>query len=230
MNVLMNYYQTLATRITTRLERSSRRRIHRAAGLSFIELMLALAATALIGTSVMSMLVATSYGTTTNKEMLGVLVKQKTIASRLDAAIRSSKMVLESGYNASADVDYLVLWMADTRENEKPNLSELRLVQYSRATDSLNFNIASFPLGLSDVALELLDLEFELTDDFWTVLQTAIGGLNFPGVTWGGDITAVTFTLDNVDPQAARLVSYRLTLADGDVSDTVIGTVSLRNE
>ena len=99
--------------------------------LTLIELLLGIAATALIGLAISSMLFATAYGTDSDKDLRGLIIKQKLAANRLTAAIRSSKMILAKG------TDYIVLWMSDSTGEGEPNLSEMRRIQRDSGTGLL---------------------------------------------------------------------------------------------
>ena len=187
---------------------------HRA-GLSLIELLLALAATAVIGAAIASMLAATSYGTSSSRDMRALVARGKVINARIGAAIRGSRLILDEGD------DFVILWTRDLDENDAPSLLEIRCIDRDAATDELSSYEA--PTGTTDVP-------YNLTDDFKTITDALMGGPTFPAELWAKDVTAWTIDLNDADPQQATLVSYQLTLVTGDMSDTAINVVHLRNE
>lgn len=189
----------------------------RCAGLSFIEVMLSLAITGMIGASVVSMVSAVQYGTTNEADRRRLNIKQEIIRSRVNAAIRSSRMVLDSGS------DYLVLWMGDTSANDKPNLSELRRVEWDSQTNELWSNKAPDTLAESD------DTEFELTDDFDTITSALAGTANFPDELWATELTAWTHSLNETDAQTATVVIYSTTVQGADLSVSASSTSFLRS-
>lgn len=197
---------------------AARARTHRAAGLSLAELILALAGMALVGAAVAVMINATAYGTDSRRDMRGVVVREKTMTSRVNAAIRSSKMVLAQG------TDYVVLWMFDTTGDELPNLSEIRMIERKSVTSELYSYKA--PANLAPAA----DTSYELTINFKTTLDAIKGGSTFPGERWGSNVSTWGITLNNATAQSATLVSYRLTITASTISDTAIGASALRNE
>lgn len=194
-----------------------RRRSHHPAhrGLTLIELLLALSGTALIGSAIVSMLFAVSYGTKTDKQLRSLVTKQMTLRARIGAAVRESSMVLEEGDG------YLFLWVYDTDESGQPNLDEIALLEFDPAEQTLTMYRA--PESPSS------NPEYNAAGDIASQTAGVKGGSNFPAERWASGVTAFTITLDNADAQAARLVSYRLTLAAGDERDTAIGAASLRN-
>jgi len=205
----------------TRSAQSAIRR--RAVGLTLVELLLAITITAFVGTAVASMMVSVTYGTTSRTEMRDVLVRTKVLTSRMNAAVRGSKMVLDSG------TDYVVLWIADTREDGQPNISELRRIERDDSTGTITSYLADFPDAWDEATLDANDTAYDLTENFDSITQSLQSGSYFPGTTWSDHVTAWTITLDDADEQLATLMSYRLTLSIGAVTETAIGAAALRN-
>jgi len=187
----------------------------RARGLTLIELLLALAGMALIGLAIVSMLFAVSYGTNSDKDMRNLVAQRMALRARITASVRESQMVLEHGDG------YLVLWIGDGDENGKPNLDEIQLLEL----DAVNNQLLNYA-----VTSELLSSPvYEFTDDFATELGRIKGGSNFPARRWADGVEGLDLTLDDADAQSARMVSYRLTLRGGQMSDVAIGAAALRN-
>lgn len=210
--------------IVMQLPSPSLRRIRRRRRDAFtlVELLLALTISALVSAGVAAMMVAVSYGSSSDRDMRGLLVKSRTIDARINAAIRSSRTILETG------TDYLVLWMADTRQNDAPNLSEIRLIERN-GSDELNSYKADFPDGWSEEQIEAADTQYQVSDDFLAATTAAKATGYFPASLWATDVTAIEFVLDTADPTTTKLASYRVTLQDGDMTETAIGAASLRS-
>ncbi|MHC4995679.1 MAG: PulJ/GspJ family protein [Planctomycetota bacterium] len=195
--------------------------------MTLVELLIALGITVLIGAAVASMLVAVAYGSSSQKALRDTSVRLKLTSTRLDAAIRTSKMVLESG------ADYVVLWTDDTRGDDNPNLSEIRLIERESSTGRVFSYVAEFPAGWTEQQIADNDPAFTLGDDFAAITTALKAGSLFPSTRWGSDFDAWSMDFDHADPQQASLVSYRLTLVapdDPDLSQTAIATVALRNQ
>lgn len=191
--------------------------VHRGAGFTMVELVLALAITGMIGLAVSSMLVSVSYGTTSQADLRRASVKEKVIALRMNLAISSSKMVLDQG------VDYLILWMGDQRQNGLPDLSEIRRID----RDSTTLELWSYaaPPGLADAD----NTQYGFANDFETITAALAGTTNFPGEVWGTNVTAWTQTLNQTNPQAATIVGYSITMMANDVTGTATNTLSFRS-
>jgi len=183
-------------------------------GLTLIELLLALAGTALVATAIASMLSAVSYGTTNSRDLRELAVKNKALSSRVTAAIRQSAMVLESGS------DYLVLWVYDLDGDGTPSVLELQRINYDAAADTLT-SYEPDPAAT--------DTEYDLADDFEAETDALIAADDLLDELWATNVTAWNVTLDDGDAQAAELLSFRITLAAGDMTDIAIAAVKLRN-
>jgi hypothetical protein len=200
---------------TFRLTRPGRRA---GPGTTLVELLLALTITSLIGAAIATMLFATSYGTSNQKEMRDVIVSNEVAATRLNAALRVSMRVLAKGDN------YLVLWMADTRTNDEPDLSELRRIERNPATDELTSYRA--PMGLAEAD----DATYEMTNaDFDAVTKALKGSPNFPGTVWATDVSAWTTTADAINPGACCFVGFQVKTTIKEVSASKVGGGALRN-
>ena len=183
--------------------------------MTLIELLLALAGTAMVGVAIATMLVAVAYGTQSDKDLRTLVVKYKTVDGRVSASLRGSHMVLAQGS------DYLVLWMFDTDGSAAPNLSEIRRIECANGV------LTSYKAP--DNLDPLYDVAYALADDFDAITAAIKGDATFPGEIWATDVTDWTIALNENDPQAATLVSYRLTFQAGILSDIAINAVALRN-
>ncbi|MEM1109691.1 MAG: hypothetical protein AAGH99_13480 [Planctomycetota bacterium] len=188
-------------------------------GLTLIELIMALGIMTLIGATIAGMLSAVAYGTDEDSDVRKLVARKKTVSMRINAAVRGSQRVLDAGQ--TADQTWLVLWGRDLDGNDAPSLLEIRLLEYDTAARTLSSYAA--PDGTADVA-------YTLADDFDTITDTLRGTADFPETRWVNDAEAFDVTLDDADPQSAKLVSYRLSLIAGNLTDTAIGTAKLRNE
>ena len=183
-------------------------------GLTLVELLLAVMITAMIGATVAAMLTAVSYGTDSSKDMRSLVARNKALSARISATLRGSTMVLDQGDG------FIVLWVSDDDDDDAPSLLEIRRLDYDPAADALSSYTA--PDGTTDVY-------YDLNDDFEAITDALMGTADFPQTLWGAGVGSWTLALDNADPQAATLVSYQVSLAAGDLSDTAIAAVGLRN-
>lgn len=202
-----------AARATSHI--AHRRSNIRSRGLTLLELLLALAGTAVIGSAVAAMLTGVIYGTATDKDMRSLITRQMALRTRVEAEVRESYMLLDSGS------DYMILWAGDTNEDGLPSKAEIQVIEYDAVMDRV-MRYAPAPL--------ITDVDYALTDDFRTATNSYKGDSTFPGERWAEQINSFALTLDHIDPQSSRLVSFRFGMAGGEVSYTGIGAATIRNE
>jgi len=196
----------------------SRGRCAAAAGLTLIELLMALAGTALVALAIVAMLFAVSRGADGRTDLRSTVVRQKALIGRITAAIRSSHRVL------AADDDAIVLWMADSDGDGNPNLGELRRIERNVATKEVSSYTAPFNLSpASNTSYPLASTNFESTT---AALQ---GTDDFPQELWATEVGGWTLALNHAVTQQASLVSFRVTLEAGGLEQTAIAAAALRN-
>ncbi len=188
---------------------------HACRGLTLLELLLALAGTAVIGSAVAAMLTGVAYGTSVDKDMRSLITRQMALRARVEAEVRESRMLLDAG------ADYMILWSADSNDDGLPSKAEIQVIEYDAVMDRV-MRYAPAPL--------IADVDYALTDDFRTATNSYKGESTFPGERWGEQISSFALTLDHIDPQSARLVSFRFGMVGGEVPYTGIGAAAIRNE
>lgn len=184
-------------------------------GLTLLELLLALAGTAVIGSAVAAMLTGVAYGTATDKDMRSLITRQMALRARVEAEVRESRMLLDAG------ADYMILWSSDADDDGLPSKAEIQVIEYDAVMDRV-MRYAPAPL--------ITDVGYALTDDFRTATNSYKGDSTFPGERWAEQISSLALTLDHLDPQSAKLVSFRFGMAGGEVPYTGIGAATIRNE
>jgi type II secretory pathway pseudopilin PulG len=183
--------------------------------MTLVEMLMALAITAMIGAAIASMLSAVSYGTSSNRDIRSLVVKNKTLGARITAAVRQSAQLLDAGDG------YIVLWVSDINASGAPDLLELRRIEL----DTDNGELTSYTPDPSAA-----DAAYDLgADDFDAITTALIGSGDLIDELWATDVAAWTVTVDADDPLDAALVSFQLTLAAGALSDTSVNAVSLRH-
>ncbi len=199
------------------------RRYRTNSGFTFLELLLSMMVTVMVGGAISAMLFAIARGTDDGADSRSLVIQHKVVAGRLDASIRSAKSILAIGSN------YIVLWMRDSRANGSPDLSEIRRIEYDSATHSLVSYKASFPAGYTQAQIDAADTAYAINADFAATTNALKGTPNFPAEVWCQSLYGWTMSLDNLATQNARLVSYRLTIGTGTKTATVCGAAALRS-
>lgn len=188
------------------------------AGLSLVELLIALAITSLITAAVAVMLLSVSTGSSNASQTRGLMVGHAAVAARLGSQIRASRMVLDAGET------YLVLWAPGTSMSGAPSLSQLCRIEYDGAREELHCYKAPSDLPPGE------DTQYDLsTTDFNAVTKALRGTAAFPKHLWAANVAKWQVHLDSAQPRQARLVGYRLALTSEGVSETAAGAAALRN-
>ena len=190
--------------------------------MTLVELLLALAITTVIGLAISAMLFAVSRTTSTQNDMRSFIIKQKTVESRITAAIRSSKTVLAVGTN------YLVLWTADTTADDQPNMSEMRRIEWTTNQKTLITYRPVFPTGWTTTNIAAVDSSYDLASDFNSVSNTLKSNTYFQSETWASNVSNAAFAVNLPTVQQARLVSFQTTFESNDLDSTLIGAAALR--
>ena len=192
-------------------------RVRGAAGVTLVEVVLALGITSLIASSIAGLIYSVSQTQRDQQHVRRRNTRAEVVTARVDGAIRSATAVLAVGS------DYAVLWKNDSRTNQKPNLSELQRIEWDRPGQRLRAYAAPEDLAAAD------DPAYELTSDFSQITAAIKGTPVFPGQTWCQDVTG--FQPGPLGaPQSTRLLSYTITFRDGAGTSTIKSTAALRGQ
>ena len=183
---------------------------------TLVELLLALSLLSLIATTVASVLFGFSRGTEGRQDLRRRSATADVVCNRIEAAIRPCAMLLASGER------FMVLWAADSDGNSKPNLSELYRIEW----DSSSGEIRAYR---ADGIAKADDATSELTADFNALTEDMKDAGVFPHEAIAANVRNWTVAPQPV-PQNARLISFSLTLADGDGTWPVRSAAALRGQ
>jgi type II secretory pathway pseudopilin PulG len=187
-------------------------RARRRAGLSLLELLLALAGVALIGAALVAMLGAVTYGTQRQHDLQKLVAQRQAVTERIETAVRNAEAVLE------VDEDYIVLWQEDHHDEGEVNEDEVQrierhddetLVNYHPEEDDSDGGVLTGPIGL-------------VTETF------ADDGTLVPEL-WSRGVPRFDPALDADQPREARLVIYRIRLEADETSTAITSAAALRN-
>lgn len=179
---------------------------------TLVEMLLALAMSAAIGTMVVLILGAAESGVSaahdTRREALGRLV----VEERLGEVARESAIIL-----ALRD-DHCITWTGDGTRDQMVNLSELRRIQWNPESREVVVFEAPGSLDPAD------DVSYSVFDDFEAITDAVIGSSVFPARRLLTTVTSWNAECDSADIRAARLVRVRveLSLPDGDAVECIV--------
>lgn len=188
----------------------------RAGGMTLTELILALGGTAIVSLAAVTMMFAAVYGSDEDKSARALVVEAKVVSNRLNAAIRGSRRLL------SLTATRVVLWSSDDDGDGMVDVDELRVIDHAPGSDRLTSSVA-------DAAAPNADYD-ALATTFSTVVADLETNDLLDSVVWSNRADTFAMTSDQPsDPQGATAVSYRIDIVNGDLSETVVHSVALRN-
>jgi prepilin-type N-terminal cleavage/methylation domain-containing protein len=200
-------------------DRSTRR------GLSLLELLLALSITAMVAAAISSMLSVVSVGIDSRRDSRTLMLRGQASQLRLSAYIAPSRCILgTSGAN-------IALWLTDSRQSDTVHATEVRWLRYDSVNGELAVHYVSFPAGWTQTMKDLADHEYLRRTDWEAVYTTYSTAGQIDSVILVDQIDTITVSLDDADPQLARLVQYAFTFTDMDAAAeiTVTGGVRMHN-
>jgi len=191
-------------------------RHRRAHGMTLAELILAIAGISVVAMAVVSMLFAVSYGSDEDKSVRSLTVEAKAVSTRLNAAIRGSRRLLDESDTR------LILWTRDADADGLVDLDELRI---------LDFAAEAARLSSSVVADDATPADYDaLATDFAAVVAALDDADDLDATPWSNRVADFAHSTDSPDDATgATLLSYRLTLTHSNLTETVAYAAALRN-
>ncbi len=196
-------------------------------GMTLVELMLALAGTALVAAAIFALTSALAAGSESRTDLRELTVKHKAVAARLTAAVRQSSMVLDKGD------DWVLLWVYDERDDDEPNPSELQLIERG-GDDVLSSYVLAWPPLWTEEMIAAADIPLPLDTD-WPAAIAGLKALSDPNqprldrTDWATRITSFDIALEKPDVQSARFLDFRIGVQANALQDMAIGAATLRN-
>lgn len=173
-------------------------------GLTLVELMLALAVTAIVSMAIAGMLGAVSTGVSSRRDARAVVVRAHAAAARLAAYIAPSRCILAvSGPNVT-------LWFNDARQSNTVHATELRWLIFDADAGELVVQYVQCPDGWSEAACNLDDDEYPATSDWTSVLATYQGKGMIATRTLVDGLSSITVLTEQVNPRTSKVMSYDL--------------------
>ncbi len=143
--------------------------------------------------------------------MRKLLVKSKVLSTRLSSSIRNSKEPVQPSTAQPDSTDILIIWVADTNNDQAKQNNEMQLIERDTATNELR----SY-LNESDLSNFV---------DAGTFRTTALA--SYTPQVWGTGITDLSFKLSG--SSGATVLTSRLTATQGDLTETTVIAASPRN-
>lgn len=182
----------------------------RSRGVTLLELMLALAVTAMVGLGVGAMLAMISSSTSSAREARSLLLRAHAGQIRLRSYIDSSLSLLQHDPDKG-----LVIWLTDQRTIGSVNLSEIRIFWFDEEEQTLSVEWINFPEEWTELQVQTFDVVVPGGSDYFTIFDTQRAGGMTATLELVEDVDSVAFTFD--DPTITD--ATRVTMAMGLVMD-----------
>ncbi len=197
--------------------------------MTLVELVIALAITAIVAAVLAILINATAVGTNANQDGRRGLTRMQAIKAQLGDAFANARCIL------AVDSTHVVYWEGDvsgapTPANGAVNFSELRMLELDAATGNLNLYACQWPTGYSTASIIAADQTYAAGSDWLSAAQAAKLTGNFPGTLVASSVTGITACLDSASPTQARLVQLRIDINDGSTPRSVIIGAALQSQ
>ena len=209
--------------------RNRGRAARRGRGLTFVELIIALAITSITCGILAVLINATAVGTNSQNDGRRGLVRLQALKAGLQDEFTNARSILAIGNN------YIVYWIGDqngaaTATNQAVNLSELRLLEVDTATGNLNVYSAHFPASWTAAMIASSDSLYAASTSWYaTCTSLKSSSSYFTGTTVATGVTAMTSSVDNASTTSAKLIHIRIDTTDNGVSRTLVVDTALAN-
>ena len=196
-------------------------------GLVFLEFIMALAITAMVGAAIAAMVSAVSSGELSRRDNRDYIVRTYTAKSRLSAYVARSLAVLEvNGGDA-------VVWLNDWRGGRTVHATEIRWLIFDNPTGSIKVHFVDFPDAWTAVDQALEDLEYASGQDWWAVLSTYMNAGFTSSMTLVDGVNNVQVTTDQAAALDSSAIMFDIeftTAPGGEPVEQVITIRILRHE
>lgn len=201
------------------MRRHRRMRVAACAGLTLVELMLALAITGMVGVGISSMMTMVATGTRGDMDGRSAVLRTHAAGMRMRAYLTDALCVLEHDPELGVAV-----WLHDVGGDSRVAPSEVRVFWWDAATGSVEIERLELPESWSPLLREIFDQPVPANSDFFqlmsdyraqnmTVRQTMVEGVS--------DLL-FAFPTTNVSDAESFDLTLRQTLSDGRVHDSLL--------
>ncbi len=188
-------------------------------GMTMIELLIALAITAMVAVAIAAMLSAVTEGERSRRDNRGYIIRTHAARARLGAYIARSLRVLE--VNGSDTV----VWLNDWRQGGTVHATELRWLIFDGPNDAIDVYYVDLPDAWTEIQRDIEDVEYSFGQDWSAVLSSYMTKGYVSKMTLVDGVGQVTVTTDQPAAVDSTEISFELrfpTARGADVIETVV--------
>lgn len=178
---------------------------------TLVELLLAMSILAVVGVAALSILGATTYGTSDDQLRREMIVSAEVIKQRINSVVHAAEELIIPNSGQTTSTDYLIVWAKDTNDDETKDNSEMLLIERDTSTNELlAFQDTSAAGTFSDAAT-----------------FRAAAKASYPSTRWATGFSAF-FCTASFGAGQFPLLTYKFTVTRGTSNETHTGSASLR--
>jgi len=196
-------------------------------GLTLIELIMALAITAMVAAAIGAMASAVASGEMSRRDNRGTVVRTYAAKTRLSAYLARCLSVLEIGTGNA------VVWLNDWRRGGTVHASEIRWLVFDSANKSIDVYYVDFPDEWNEVQRALEDHEYAAGTDWSAVLNAYTSDGYVSNITLVDGVSSMTITTNQpvaVDSTSITFDIEFLLEADGETLNRTVTITILRHQ
>ncbi len=190
-------------------------------GFTFVELLIALSVSSVIGLSVVTLMGAVTSGITSKEDGRQSSIRLSTLKTRLSAYVSPARCVL-----ASTPTTF-TLWMNDQRESNTVHASEVRWVAFNPDKELIEVSFVSFPSNWDEETTTRNDIECDDSTDF-NQLRNTFDAMGFvTSITAADQIKECQLWFNKDNPIETTMISFEFKLSStlGETKALVVDEV-----
>ena len=175
-------------------------------GFTFIELIISLSITSVIGLSVVTLMGAVTSGITSKEDGRQASIRYSTLKTKMSAYISPARCVL------AANPDSVTLWMNDNRESKTVHATEIRWIEFNSELGQLQVSFVSFPEHWNEEMKLQNDSECNGQTNYSQLLSDFKDRGYITTLTIVDQISDHSLWFNNIDPFEITLISLKFKL------------------
>lgn len=204
--------------MTRRVKHSGKRAGASRRGLLMVELLIALAITAMVGLGVASMMTMVGRSELENRDSRSVLLRTHAMQVRMRSYFQPALAILDyqgvGGGMLGGATPGMALWLHDERPEDNVHLTELRVIWFDEDAGSLSIERVAFPEGWSKAMKQAADIALPADADYFQVMETKRAEGHTKIDIIGDEIADFAATFNQKNPIDSERVALALWVED----------------
>ncbi|MBI68832.1 MAG: hypothetical protein CMJ38_02205 [Phycisphaerae bacterium] len=190
-------------------------------GFTFIELIISLSITSVIGLAVVTLMGAVTSGITSKEDGRQSSIRFSTLKTKMSAYVSPARCILDTSPSSAT------LWMNDSRESNTVHATEIRWIEFNPTLEQLEVSFVSFPEHWSEEMKSSNDTECNEHTNYAQLLSNFNAKGYITSLTLVDQISGCDFWFNETQPTDITLISFEFKLNStmGETDSLVIDEV-----